>query len=113
MGSILRDNRNFDRLDNIREYYADAFSKHSPKIEKILSERALDSLNVVRTLIVHRASLVDNKYLQRTKNLASAPKAQIGGAIILDGEIVSGLVQPVVELGCALIVAVDRWIASH
>jgi hypothetical protein len=113
MGTILRERRGFDTLENIRGAYLEAFFSDATEIENILSSSALDTLNAVRNLIVHRAAIVDQKYLGRTKSLPTAPRADVGKPILIDGEVIANLVQPVFELGCRLIVAVDNWLLTH
>jgi hypothetical protein len=80
---------------------------------RALDEKSVDALAAVRNLIVHRASVVDQLYLNRTKSLTNVPRAAVGKPVVLDGKIVYDLIQPVIQIGCDLIIAVDGWIASH
>jgi hypothetical protein len=113
MGTLLKEKRSFDRLEDIRGYYAEAFYEGAGTIVKLLDEKSVDALAAVRNLIVHRASVVDQLYLNRTKSLTNVPRAAVGKPVVLDGKIVYDLIQPVIQIGCDLIIAVDGWIASH
>lgn len=113
MGTVLKEKKSFDRLDDIRANYAEAFFEDAKEIMDVLNSPAIDALSAVRNLIVHRSSIVDQRYLNRTKSLTEAPKAPIGAPLLLDGQIVLNLVNPVTSLGCDLILAVDRWLCSH
>jgi hypothetical protein len=113
MGTLLKEKRGFDRLEDIRFNYAEAFFEDHQQIDAVLADKSIDTLSVTRHLIVHRGGIVDQKYLDRTKSLPNAPKALIGNPIQLDGEIIFALVDPVMKLGLNLIVAVDNWLASH
>jgi hypothetical protein len=113
MGTILKErNIRFDKLEDIRQNYARAFRDDSV-VAEVLSDPSLDSLSAVRNLFVHRAGVVDQKYLNRTKNLPNVPSAAIGEPILLDGEIVSKLTRPVMLRGIALLTAVDDWLAQN
>jgi hypothetical protein len=113
MGTILKEKRSFDRLSSIRENYSDAFAKDADEITDILNHKSADALSAVRNLIAHRASRVDQRYLDRTKNLTSVPKANIGERIILNGELTAKLVAPVLGNGQKLLIAVDQWLSTH
>lgn len=113
MGTVLREKRSFDRLNDVRKYYEEAFFEDAKKISDIINDKSIDTLNAVRNLIVHRGSVVDQKYLDRTKSIVDVPKAAVGDSIMLDGFIVATLVQPVLQLGRELIIAVDDWLAAH
>jgi hypothetical protein len=113
MGTVLKEKRSFDKLSEIREYYSEAFHTDGVAVLSALEGQSLDALNQVRNLIVHRSSIVDQRYLDRTRNLAGVPTAAVGSTIVLDGQIVSDLLVPVLKCGVALIDAVDDWIVSH
>jgi hypothetical protein len=113
MGTLLREKRSFDRLEAIRDAYTEAFYTDVARITTLLGEKSVNALAAVRHLIVHRASVVDQRYLDRTKSLPNVPRAAVGKPIVLDGKIVHDLIQPVMQIGIDLIVAVDAWIASH
>lgn len=113
MGTVLKQKYSFDRLENIRDHYFNAFYRDNDRIEAILNNKAIDALSSTRHLIVHRSSIVDQRYLNRSKNLPAAPQALVGQPILLDGETIVCLVDPVLQLGRDLIMAVDDWLVSH
>ena len=112
MGTVLRNSLRFDYLTGIREAYALAFSKKFDAIDAILKHESFDALSSIRNLIVHRSSIVDSTYEQRTKYL-KIPIAPLGSQICLDGETVRDLMQSVIVCSLHLIVAVDDWVASN
>jgi hypothetical protein len=113
MGTLLKEKHSFDRLEDIRFNYSEAFFEDRQQIDTILADKSIDTLSVTRHLMVHRGGIVDQKYLDRTKNLPNAPRAPIGQPVQLDGEIILNLSGPVMKLGLDLIIAVDNWLASH
>jgi hypothetical protein len=113
MGTILKGKYGFDRLEGIRRAYAEAFSKDSAAIDKVLNEKTLDALSVVRNNLVHNGGIVDSEYLRRSKDLPAEAIADENSPIPLDGELVVQLIGPVMKHGHDLVVAVDDWLAAH
>jgi hypothetical protein len=113
MGTLLKETRTFDSLEDIRKNYALAFYTDDAKITEALSGNLLDTLSSVRNLLVHRGGVVDELYLRRTKSLLLAPKSDIGERIKLDGDIVEELSSAMKLLGASLVQAVDEWLIAH
>jgi len=111
MGTVLRDHFSFDRLDGIRKAYGSAFG-NAPNIDKMITDKALDSLSAVRNLIVHRATVVDAEYSRRAKYLP-IPNAPIGARITLNGDNVMGLVRGAFSAANGLLAAVDEWLTQN
>lgn len=112
MGTVLRSRHRFDRLSGLRLAYLQAFEKDSARLEEILNRDAIDALNSVRNLLVHKAGIADSEYERRSSSWA-IPKAAIGERISLDGDIVYGLIEPVSMATLELLAEVDRWIATN
>jgi hypothetical protein len=112
MGTILRSKFEFASLDGIREAYGCAFDKRSAQIDTALNDKSLDALSAVRNVIVHRDAHADAEYVQKTKFLTSIPKAEIGKDILLNGEIVVGLLKPAISAANRLLIAVDEWLVK-
>jgi hypothetical protein len=93
MGTALKGQRRFDHLAGIREAYALAFFEMSDEIDEALRDDALDALNTVRNVIVHRSGVVDSQYERRSQHL-NVPKAEIGQGISLDWRNRSGAATP-------------------
>ena len=112
MGTILRTKFEFASLDGIREAYACAFTERSAQIDRALIDKSLDALNAVRNVIVHRDAQADSEYIRKIKFLSSIPKAEIGQHILLDGDVVVGLLKPAISAANQLLIAVDDWLAN-
>jgi hypothetical protein len=112
MGSLLKENRRFDKLSGIREAYSLAFSKRHTEIDNLLIGDALDKLNLVRNVILHKAGIVDQKFLDGAKAIHWNSGAQLNNALTLDGQIVKDLLSPVFTKGWELVYAVDQWITT-
>jgi hypothetical protein len=110
MGTILRGRFGFSRLEGIREAYCSAFHKRAHKIDGAVGNQALDALSAVRNVIVHRAARADSEYLSKAHRL-KLPLINLGGELILDGEIVVGLIGPAMKCAQDLLLYVDEWLA--
>jgi hypothetical protein len=104
----------FTSLDNIRGAYSLAFSEKlkgasTSKIDAALSHPALNALSAVRNVIVHRAGVVDEDYLENAKSAPDAPQLKLKDKLLLDGNIVRKLIEPTTLCGQELIGAVDAW----
>jgi hypothetical protein len=114
MGAILRAAKfEFSRFESIREAYASAFDRDFTQIDQALSNAALDALNAVRNLIVHKDGIVDAEFLKKRSTLTSLPKGQVGKILFLDGEIIVALIKPAITAANQLLRAVDDWLAKH
>lgn len=113
MGDVLSDKYSFDRLEEIRKAYEEAFYCDNQEIETIINDRCLDGLSLTRHVIVHNGGIIDEQFLRRKADLPEAILDEAGKPLPLDGEIVSTLIGPVVRRGWDLIGAVDDWIQSH
>jgi hypothetical protein len=112
MGTILKENFAFHKLSGIRQGYSAAFSKKTDAIDSALSNVAIDKLNLVRNLLLHKSGIVDQKFLTGARELAWKVQAENGKPIPLDGDLVSQLFRPVFECGMDLILAVDGWVSE-
>lgn len=113
MGSILAVSQRFDSLDGIREAYSTAFSKRSEGIDSLLSRIELDSLSLLRNVILHNGGRCDKVYLSKSKTMPLCPLTDLGSRVQLDGESVVNLINPVIEIGYKLIEEVRRWMPDH
>jgi hypothetical protein len=113
MGTVLKEQMHFDRLETISENYERAFYKDHDLILSVFKDDPICSLSAVRNLLVHRAGVIDERYLNRTKKLVLAPKGAINEPIQLDGEIVHKLTTAAIVFGCALLNEVDKWLVAH
>jgi hypothetical protein len=110
MGTLLKDEFRFDKLRGIRQAYAAAFSKRSSQIDAILADKALDRLNLIRNVILHKAGTVDQKFLDGAAAISWKIETEVGKPVPLDGQVVKDLVTPVFRLAWDLVFEVDEWI---
>jgi hypothetical protein len=112
MGTVLRGRYEFSRLSKIRDAYFAAFDRESGQIEAAIMHESWDALSALRNLIVHKASVIDDEYLRRAKDL-KIPQGLKGHDIILDGEIAVGIIKPAFGSAVRLITGVDHWLDKH
>ena len=114
MGTFLRDwNVGFSSLEKIRRAYSASFTRRHERVDELLSNKHLDTLALIRNLIVHKAAIADEEFVRRVKVLPVAPTLNIGERLIPNGVAVLSLVQPVVRCGVDLIREVDEWLSLH
>jgi hypothetical protein len=113
MGTLLQPLFPFQRLEGIRAAYSAAFSKKSEKVDGALSHECLDVLCHIRNLIVHRAGIVDARFVSDTLQYDAAPKVAAGHSLEVTGSVVVELANPVIECGVELISAVLDWLQEN
>jgi hypothetical protein len=113
MGTLLRRQQSFQRLDDIREAYSVAFKDHSQEIDTILADKTIDALGAVRNLIVHKSCVVDEDYQNKAKDCPLLDHLSVGERLMIDGDMVGALTGPVMNRSIELVKAVDRWITNH
>jgi hypothetical protein len=113
MGTLLREKFNFDSLQGIREAYAASFSIDNKKIEDALADKSADALNIMRQIIVHRAGVADQEYVNKASTVPLAPPTPVGSKIPLDGSTLMKIFSVAGPQATALITAVDDWIDKH
>jgi hypothetical protein len=111
MGRLLKGNCKFTTLTGIREAYARAFNEHAESIDKALSNQALDALLLVRNLIVHKAGVADQLYVDGSNTVSQAPKLSIGQSLEVDGTMVNELVSQAFDCSRQPLTAVDSYLA--
>ncbi len=113
MGDVLCERYSFDRLDDIRKAYREAFYCDDDRIKTAVEDRSLDAVSLTRHVIVHNGGIMDDKFLKRRADLPSAILGEAGAPLPLDGSIVQALIVPVISKGWELIEAVDAWLDLH
>jgi len=116
MGAVLRERFNFQVLDGIRDAYYAAFADEPSNVRALIASDALSALATVRNLLVHRSGSVDQRFLDehaRNKLLQQLfPSPTLQDLLPMSGLAVHNLVQPTIQLGADLIIAIDRY-APH
>ncbi len=115
MGDVLSHRYEFSKLEEIREAYSSAFpsGNHSQAIDRALSDKAIDALQIVRNIIVHKNGVADSEYVTRAKSILGALAPREGDRLALNGPLVNDLVKPVLNASVRLLKAVDSWLVNH
>jgi hypothetical protein len=112
MGTLLIEKFDFSRLSGIRSAYSTAFSKNSANVDAALRSAALDAASIVRNLLVHRAGVADEEYVDRAKG-AGLPKLATGDRFPLNGNTSAKIIREALDAAVGLIKAVDGWLKTH
>jgi hypothetical protein len=112
MGTLLREQFKFQTLSGIRAAYSSAFSKRSEQIDAALADHSLDKLNLVRNVLLHKAGIVDDKFVKGADSLSWSILAEEEKPLPLTGQIVKELINPAFQCAEKLILAVDDWITA-
>ncbi len=116
MGELLTAKVEFTSLWEIRRAYSLAFyhklvgKKVTDAVDTALADNALDALSQVRNIIVHKAGVADADYEMHRTTLPTMPQVAEGQPVRLDGEIVKGLMNPVIACCVKLVTSIDAWL---
>lgn len=115
MGDLLKGRVRFTSLWEIRRAYSLAFSdkidkKVTEAVDAALADNALDSLSLVRNVIVHKSGIADEEYDNERKRLPAVPQVDKGQPISSDGDIVRCLVEPAARCSLSLLETIDAWL---
>jgi hypothetical protein len=116
MGTVLREKFNFQILESIREAYAQAFDERHAAVRAAVFHPSLTALAATRNVLVHRAGVVDQEFLDDMKRtgefagLFTAAKLKV--RLEVGGKAVGQLLRPAVAQMGALIAAVDAFLAG-
>ncbi|QDU31947.1 hypothetical protein ETAA8_71090 [Anatilimnocola aggregata] len=111
-GTLLKHSFKFSTLTGIREAYSKAFDRNSSAIDDCLANKSLNSLSLVRNLLVHKSGIADVDYIDKQPDAPNAPALYFGIRIPIDGELVESLVAPPLECGNRLLAAVNDWLIT-
>jgi hypothetical protein len=113
MGTVLRYRYNFTVLDSIRDAYWQAFSKDNEDVCGAIMDESLDAIAAVRNVIVHKAGIVDQEFINKTKRSLRLSAVTSKQRLAIDGPLVQYLVEPVISQSVKLTQAVDKWLVDH
>jgi hypothetical protein len=115
MGTVLRREKygGLHRLSDIKNAYRHAFADDADAIMAAVNNPALGKLSAVRSLIVHKAGIVDQTFVDRTKNFDGLPIATLGEPLPIDGQFVADLLRSTTSICFELLKSVDEWIERH
>jgi len=109
-GAVARtDEFSFQTLRKIRLAY-EALMPRSHKIDALLANIGLRKLNLVRNVALHKGGIVDETFLKGAVEISWDVPDEINHPLKLDGARVRDLINPVIQCGIDLIMAVDEWI---
>jgi hypothetical protein len=107
LGEVLVKKFDFTSLSGIAKAYKLAFPKLGTK--DILDSPDLKLLQSYRHVIVHRAGIADQSFIETTRLPDVAPEQPIP----LDDKSVERMINAAGESGSRLIVLVDQWLTQH
>jgi len=108
MGRVLKERYTFTKLDGLREAYSQAFA-NTPIVD-VVNETAIDALNLIRNVLIHKAGIIDDEFVERAANDQELRGLQKGKALPLDGQFVASKVSPVIQCAVRLFSAADDWL---
>lgn len=116
MGTVLREKFKFQMLDGIRNAYIQAFDESHTSVREAILHPSLTVLAAVRNLLVHRAGIVDQDFMNdygRCVELRSEfPSVELKKPLPMTGLTVHHLIYPVVTQSVKLIEAVNAEVGS-
>jgi hypothetical protein len=111
VGTVLKESVNFTNLDEMRKAYRRVF--HDKKINALLKNNAIDILQLVRNILVHKAGVVDAEFVRRADGVPDLQGLTPGSVIALNGEFVALKVSSIIACAVSLIGAVNSWIEGR
>jgi hypothetical protein len=116
MGTILKEHRRtaFQTFDNIKDTYQDTFPPECRASQDAFwDNRGVKTASAVRNLIVHRAGVVDDKFLRDCSGDSRVRGYNAGDQFYLDGESLSELQRDLTFFASELILEVDLWLDAN
>jgi hypothetical protein len=112
MGTLLKHRYKFTNLQGIKSAYQHAFHCDFKDIDDLIDPE-MESLECARNLLVHSGGIVDQQFLDRTKNLPTFSGIGLGIAIPVNGHIVATFLGATTHSAAALLLEVDEWLKAH
>ena len=106
----------FGSRGGIRRSFDFGFRIHNAPIRSGLDPQIIDPLAVMRNVLVHHAGKVDADFIGHRDGLTMLDgfsALPLNAKIEIDGAVTRNLVDPAIERGYALIVAIDAWLVAH
>jgi hypothetical protein len=115
IGTSLRDKGKvkFQTVWQIRNAYASAFCDDFATVRDTLMNQSVEHLAAVRNILVHKAGIADQKFLEAITGCPHFAGLLEESSINLNGAIVSDLVSVAANQSVALISAVDEWLKQQ
>ncbi len=102
----------FQSLSKTQKAYA-ALVPKSHEIDSVLMRIELRKLILVRNVALHRAGVVDEKYLMGAEAIGWSVSDELNKPLQITGAMVRDLLNPVIQAGMDLIFATNRWINAE
>lgn len=112
MGTISRGRYKFSNISDAKTAYREAFAKDFPNLDALIPPR-MEVVECVRNLLVHRAGIIDQDFLNRMKSQPDFKAMNPGEELVVTGSVTGVFLADTVNSGVALFQAVDDWIATH
>jgi len=106
----------FRSRNKFRATYDFVFPSDNAKIKNILRSQEIDSLALVRNVLVHKAGIIDDEFMKGSKfnpQLDYYRSLGEGAEILMTGYKMRSLVDPCMPLGYDLGNTVNSWLFAH
>lgn len=115
MGDMLKAQRkwSFNSAKTIRFAYTDAFGKESNWPRQDSDYKTIAHLEAVRHLLVHRAGVVDQTFIDRIGADSLFSGVALVKRLTIDGDMVNFFMNLVIDYSCKYIKFVDEWLINH
>jgi hypothetical protein len=112
MGTLLRENREFDfqKRHGAKEAFLKVFPQHKQTIKEIFDAKEIRWLAATRNVLVHKGGIADAEFLNLVGD--NQELRGLSGPVIPNGRIINELVRGVVNSATKLLTFVDRWMKN-
>jgi hypothetical protein len=107
LGTIYSYKYDFSRCEECGDAYYDAFRDDS--FRKLFASQELRRLNAIRNLFVHKAGIIDEKFITQSR----IPGLKVGAVFRTSPADVSSLCKEAIDILCNLAKLVDQWLKAN
>jgi len=113
--NLLSKKYGFRRLESMCGSYETLFWDDA-KVKAVARSTEIKSIALLRHLLVHKNGVVDQMFLDQCSQnpvVTRFAAFELGDEVLINGEMVRNLVEPVTNRGYELVQLVDQWIIAH
>lgn len=107
LGTVYSYKYDFSRCEECGNAYFDAFRDGS--FRDLFASQELRRLNAIRNLFVHKAGVIDEKFISQSK----MPGLKVGEVFRTSPADVSSLCKEAIDVLCDLAIRVDKWLKAN